>query len=170
MTKAPELQTNDERLTKRELVFNKWGRRWSITVYFRQPVSDEDRADANKILESFRFAGVPSDDDIWAVGQARKYLPAEAQADKYFTTNAGSILNYYRVERLADEIYVTFTRVDPNNRTSKREWRYQVTNTGEVIRILTPQTPTPKQNESAAILPNENERPIAKTYLQIIEQ
>lgn len=145
LAKVPEIQTKDNKVTSRQLDFHKWGKRWSFTIYFRQPVREKDRADAIKILESFRFFGVPSDDDVWALGQARKYLPPEAEADLFFTDEGANELNYSRVERNGNEIYVTYTRVDPNNRELKRVWRYQVTNTGEVTRILTPDTETPKK-------------------------
>jgi hypothetical protein len=147
LVKASEIPAGDKRLTNRGLEFYKWGKWWSIGVTFRQPVNPKDRDKANKILESFRFIGIPSGDEAWAINEAHKQLPIEIRPDLSFNRTGGNEYRSTRAAKDGNDFIVTFTKADPNNKESKRIWQFKVTSTGEVIRISSPDSETPKKEE-----------------------
>jgi hypothetical protein len=119
-------------LNARSIRFSKWGRHWNVTVYLHAPVTAALRDDVDKVLASFRFDGLPAGDKMWAIGLARKSLPAEADPDMY-TNMGGSPLYYCTAEVKGDEVIVTFTKHLEN--TPAKSWTYRVTAKGEVIAV-----------------------------------
>lgn len=117
-------------LMTRKFEFFKWGRRWSIVVYRRPPVSRENDALLKHILQSFHFDGVPAGDEIWAIGEARKHLPPEADPDQ-FTREGGSSLYFDETEHDGQDVIVTFAK--HLEEQSQQTWRFRVTKTGAVI-------------------------------------
>jgi hypothetical protein len=117
-------------LIMRQIEFHKWGRSWSIMVYLRPPISEDQRPLIERVLASFRFDGVPVGDEIWALGVARTRLPPEADPDK-FTREGGSSLYYTETKREGNDVVVTFTKSDGDK--LRKTWRYRVTETGNVI-------------------------------------
>jgi hypothetical protein len=127
------LKTNDEKkadgLTTRQIEFHKWGRFWSIIVYMRPPMSQENRQLIEYALESFRFDGVPSGDEIWAIGLARRKLPPEADPHQ-FTREGGSSVYYNATLRDGNDVLVMFTKHLKGQ--PEQTWSYRVTQTGDV--------------------------------------
>ena len=119
-------------LVTRRIEFHKWGRRWSIMGYLRTPVSQEDRQTVEKILESFHFDGVPAGEPVWAIGEARKHLPQDADPDQ-FTREGGSSVYYITTSRDGNDVLVSFTKHKKGQ--PKETWSFRVTETGTVIRI-----------------------------------
>ena len=116
-------------LISRRVEFSKWGRHWSIISYLRPPVSAETRQAMERVLTSFRYDGVPSGDPIWAIGEARKKLPAEAEPDR-FEREGGSATHYVSTASDAGDVLVTFTKRDAGG--PDKTWRFRVGGTGTV--------------------------------------
>lgn len=134
LAEAPEEPTSDSRLTTRKLEFSKWGRRWSIFVYFREPVSKSNKAEIEKVLKSFRFEANPVGDGIWAIWKARQHLPSEAEPDT-FVREGGNEFSHVQTENKGNDIYVTFTKAYPEKKDRRKTWKYRVTDSGKVIPI-----------------------------------
>jgi hypothetical protein len=130
------LKTNHEEkedgLVVRQVEFHKWGRSWSIMVYIRPPVSRENHYAMEKVLNSFHFDGVPSGDPVWAIGEARKHLPHEADPNQ-FTNEGGSSVYYVSTTKDGDDVLVTFTKHLESE--SKKTWSFRVTAIGTVVPI-----------------------------------
>lgn len=125
-----------DKLAFKELKFSKWGRAWSIYVYFHEPVSPKDRRRMQQVLESFRFDAIPVGDEIWAIGEARMHLPPEADPDAY-RNRGGNIYHRVKARRVGDAVLVTFTKSDPEAGVPPTTWRFRVTARGQVIPIET---------------------------------
>jgi hypothetical protein len=134
LLKTTKDKTYDARLVTREVEFSKWGRHWSIAVYLHLPVSEDQRQSVKRILESFRFDGVPAGDPIWTIGEARRKLPSEADPDE-FTREGGSSVYYTQTKQDGNDVLVTFTKHAEGE--PKREWSFRV---GEA-RKVTPISP-----------------------------
>jgi len=119
-------------LVTRNIEFSKWGKEWSINVYFRTPVVQKDRRIVERVLESFRFDGVPAGDPGWAIGEARKHLPPEADPEK-FTREGGSSVYYCQAERDGRSVIVTF--VKQLDGEPKNTWVFRVDEVGAVTPI-----------------------------------
>jgi hypothetical protein len=113
----------------RQIEFHKWGRHWSLMVYLRPPVSQENLQRVERILESFHFDGVPAGDPIWAIGEARKHLPPEAEPDQ-FSREGGSSVYYVSTSREGNDVLVTFTKRRPGQ--PKQTWSFRVSESGQV--------------------------------------
>jgi len=122
----------ESQLIRRVLEFSKWGRRWSIEVYSRAPVSSETGQILDRVLTSFRFDGVPSGDEIWAIGVARRRLPPEAARDR-FVREGGSATHYVGTRKEGNNVIVTFTQHEKEEH--ERTWSFRVTGSGEVLAI-----------------------------------
>lgn len=116
-------------LVSRQVEFSKWGRRWSIISCFRPPVSAETRRAMERVLASFRYDGVPSGDPIWAIGEARKRLPAEADPDR-FEREGGSTTHYVSTASDGADVLVAFTKRDAS--APAKTWRFRVRDDGKV--------------------------------------
>jgi hypothetical protein len=125
-----ETGDKDKQLITRRIEFSKWGRRWSILVYMHAPVGEDRRQLMEQILKSFRFDGVPAGDEIWAIGEARKKLPPEADPDK-FTHEGGSSVYYDQTKKDGSNVIVAFTKQFGDK--SKKTWCFRVTETGTVL-------------------------------------
>jgi hypothetical protein len=123
---------DDAGVGSRQIEFNKWGRRWSIEVYMRDPVSQQQRQAMNRVLASFRFDGVPSGDEIWAIGEARKRLPPEAHAEE-FVREGGNGFHNVITRKAGTSVIVTFTTQDPGQ--AKGVWEFRVTDSGMIVEI-----------------------------------
>lgn len=130
---GPLAQSREEQsadLVTRQIDFWKWGRCWQITVYMHAPVPAALRDEVRRILESFRFDGVPAGDEVWALGLAHKKLPPEAEPQMY-SRQGGSSEYYCSAKAEGEEVLVTFTK-HLSDAPPKR-WKYRVTATGEVL-------------------------------------
>ena len=130
--------TKDKQLITQTIEFSKWGRRWSIMVYLRAPFSEDQRRLMEQILHSFRFDGVPSGDEIWAIGEARKKLPAEADPDQY-TREGGSSVYYDQTKKDGNDVIVAFIKQFGDG--SKKTWCFRVTENGAVLPMESSQNP-----------------------------
>jgi hypothetical protein len=130
LLKENEEETDDKQLITRTIEFSKWGRRWSIMVYRRAPFNEDRRQLVEQILKSFRFDGVPAGDEIWAIGEARKKLPPEADPDE-FTREGGSSAHYDQAKKDGSEVIVAFTKQFSDK--SKKTWCFRVTESGTVL-------------------------------------
>lgn len=120
----------DDDLTTRTYEFIKWGHHWSIVLYQRAPYTPEQRATADRLVRSFRFATIPAGDPLWALGQARLLLPPEADPDQY-TREGGSHEHYCRATSRSDgTVMVTFTK--HLSGSSEQTWSYEVDPAGKV--------------------------------------
>jgi hypothetical protein len=119
-------------LMRREAEFSKWGRRWSIVIYFRPPVSVETREAMERVLASFCYDGVPVGDPVWAIGEARRKLPAEADPGR-FEREGGSATHYVSTTSDGYDVLVTFARQKAGQAATT--WRFRVTPTGRVEAI-----------------------------------
>jgi hypothetical protein len=113
----------------RQVEFSKWGRHWSIVSYLRPPVSVETRRAIERVLASFRFDGVPAGEPIWAIGEAWKRLPPEAEPDR-FEREGGSATHYVSTAMESEDVLVTFTRRDTG--APAKTWRFRVRGNGTV--------------------------------------
>lgn len=129
-------RSDDGSLTGQNIPFIKWGRRWSIYVYFREPVTDVVRKQASEVLQSIRFDDVPRDDPVWAVGAAWRLLPPEAQPGRSWPARNGSERGLHRtnVEKTDEGYLVTFHHLDEQAKTPVRSWSYLVSEDGKVAR------------------------------------
>jgi hypothetical protein len=134
---AKETETAD--LVQRQVEFSKWGRRWSIMIYLRPPVAVEIRRAIERVLASFRYEGVPAGDPIWAIGEARKKLPPEADPDR-FEREGGSGTHYVSTASDGDDVLVTFTKREAER--AAKAWRFRVTGSGKVEAIPSAQGPS----------------------------
>ena len=132
---ARETETAD--LVERRVEFWKWGRRWSITAYLRPPVSVETRRAIERVLASFRFEGVPAGDPVWAIGEARKQLPPEADPDR-FDREGGSATHYVCTTNAGEDVLVAFTKREGD--APAKTWRFRVGENGKVEAIPSSQT------------------------------
>ena len=134
----PDEETKDKQLVTQMIEFSKWGRRWSIVVYMRAPFSEDQRQVMEQILKSFHFDGVPAGDEIWAIGEARKKLPPEADPDQ-FTREGGSSIYYDQTKKDGNDVLVAFTKRfgDGSNRT----WCFRVTENGTVLPMKPSENP-----------------------------
>ena len=130
LLKTDKEEKADKKLVTRTIEFSKWGRRWSIMVYMRAPVSEDRRQLMGQVLKSFCFDGVPAGDAIWAIGEARKKLPPEADPDQ-FTREGGSSVYYDQTRKDGNEVIVAFTKQFSDK--SKKTWCFRVTETGAVL-------------------------------------
>jgi hypothetical protein len=128
----------DKQLVTRTIEFSKWGRRWSIVVYMHAPVGEDRRQLMEQVLESFRFDGVPAGDEIWAIGEARKKLPPEADPDQ-FTREGGSSVYYNQTKKDGSSVIVAFTKQFGDQ--SKKTWCFRVTETGTVLPMAPGENP-----------------------------
>ena len=126
---AAATETEAADLVQRRVEFSKWGRRWSITAYLRRPVSVETRKAIERVLSSFRFEGVPAGDPVWAIGEARKKLPPEADPDR-FDREGGSATHYVSTSNDGKDVLVVFTRKDSDG--PAKTWRFRVKENGRV--------------------------------------
>ncbi|MCZ6655619.1 MAG: hypothetical protein O7D91_21635 [Planctomycetota bacterium] len=127
----------DGELLSRGFGFAKWGTNWNIHVYFHEPVRARDRWLLDQLLQSFKFDAVPVGNERWAVIEAQKRLPPEAEPELYpYVGLAG--YHSTRTEKIGDEVIVTFTKSDPNGKGRDRIWQFRVTATGEVLAIDQP--------------------------------
>ena len=140
LKKSPE-QITDPQLITRTVDFCKWGRRWSIVVYLRSPVEAGQRQTVEHLLTSFHFDGVPAGDEIWAIGEARKQLPPEADPDQY-TREGGSSIYYDQAKKDGDDVIVGFTKQLADH--SKKRWCYRALKTGLVVSLPPGANPFPK--------------------------
>jgi hypothetical protein len=122
-------EAKNKDLIAREIEFSKWGKNWSIWVYLRTPVSDEKRRLMDQVLKSFRFDGVPAGDEMWALSEASKKLPPEADPARY-TDEGGSSVYYNATLRDAHDVLVMFTKHLEGQ--PEKTWSYRVLETGEV--------------------------------------
>jgi hypothetical protein len=124
---AKETETAD--LVQRQVEFSKWGRRWSIMIYLRPPVTAETRRGVERVLTSFRFDDFPARDPIWAIGEARKKLPPEADPER-FEREGGSDTHYVSTSSDGEDVLVTFRKRDAGQ--PAKIWRFRVTSCGKV--------------------------------------
>jgi len=110
---------------------------WNINVYFHEPVREQDRWLLEQLFRSFKFDAVPIGNERWAVIEAQKRLPPEAEPELYpYMGLAG--YHSTRTEKIGDEVVVTFTKSDPERKGRDMIWQFRVTATGEVIAIDQP--------------------------------
>lgn len=131
-------EEKDKQLITRTIEFSKWGRRWSIMVYMHGPVGEDQRQLIEQILRSFRFDGIPAGDEIWAIGEALKSLPPEADPDK-FTREGGSSVYYDQTKKDGSNVIVAFTKQFSDK--SRKTWCFRVTETGTVLPMETGKNP-----------------------------
>ena len=131
-------ETKDRQLATQTIEFSKWGRRWSIVVYMRAPFSKDRRQLVDQILKSFHFDGVPAGDEIWAIGEARKKLPAEADPDQY-TREGGSSVYYDQTKKDGNDVIVAFIKQFGDG--SKKTWCFRVTENGMVLPMESSENP-----------------------------
>jgi len=162
---SQEVEADD--LITREIGFHKWGVSWSIMVYLRPPVNEADRQSAERMLESFRFDGVPAGDAIWAIGEARKHLPPEAEPDQ-FTREGGSSVYYDATMKDGGSVLVMFTQ-HLEGRPMKT-WSFRVTETGEVRplagEVMVLEDSQDYDGALASVMPQFEHAPAAFTILQ----
>jgi hypothetical protein len=110
----------------RTLSFMKWGKSWEIAAYLTPPVKADVRQAMERVLASFRFDAVPVGDSEWAVMQAYKLLPEEANPSM-FALRGSRGNQSVNTRRVADDMIVTFTHDDGQpGRKPIRTWIYHV--------------------------------------------
>jgi len=131
------------RLSRLELRFDKWGRAWSILAYLAEPVREGDRLALEGVLDSFRFDPIPTGDELWAIGMAKKGLPAAVSPERFphrpSRIGAEGGWREAKAQRVNNDVLVTFIygwgSWDVCHPESCHKWVFQVTASGEVIPI-----------------------------------
>ena len=119
-------------IIEQSISFHKWGKSWNVTIFMRPPVNDQLRRNIKQVLESFRFDGKPAEDPVWAIGEARKHLPPEADPEK-FTQQGGNNEYYTSARKDENGMIVTFEKSVEGQ--PKKMWCFRVTTTGSVVPI-----------------------------------
>jgi hypothetical protein len=125
-------EDDSQGIIEQALSFNKWGQFWDVTIFMRPPVTAQLRQTVKQILESFRFDGKPAGDPVWAISEARKLLPPEADPEK-FTQQGGN--NHYYTSARKDENGMIVTFEKNLDGQPKKTWYFRVTTTGSIIPI-----------------------------------
>lgn len=132
-------------LERYQLLFDKWGRSWNLVAYLSPPVREEDRSTVERIFTTFRFDTIPVGDELWAIGEAKKYLPSTMHPERFPYTPQSMIgeegkegvFRQTEAQRIEDDVMVTFTygwggweECQPDR---YHQWLFRVTAKGEVI-------------------------------------